>query len=120
MSGGISAIKGFDYQATVILGRLFDHFDRYGATAQVRPEGIDDFDLSWTANGIEHRRYEQIKKPTEDAEGNLNPTPWTLAAAIDGLLPYTIAHLSSNSHTQIWIAGDTVDFAVSALALLRQ
>ncbi|MGA8756611.1 MAG: hypothetical protein WB611_09800 [Stellaceae bacterium] len=26
MSGGISAIKGFDYQATVILSRLFDHY----------------------------------------------------------------------------------------------
>jgi hypothetical protein len=25
MSGGISAIKGFDYQATVILDRLLDH-----------------------------------------------------------------------------------------------
>jgi hypothetical protein len=30
MLGGISAIKGFDYQATVILDRLFDHFDRHG------------------------------------------------------------------------------------------
>jgi hypothetical protein len=28
MSGGISAIKGFDYQVT--LDRLFDHFDRRG------------------------------------------------------------------------------------------
>jgi hypothetical protein len=28
MSGGISAIKGFDYQSTVIIDRLFEHFDR--------------------------------------------------------------------------------------------
>src|SRR5882672_7271219 len=87
MSGGISAIKGFDYQATVILDRLFDHFDHHGPSAKARPEGIDDLDLSWNADTAEHRRYEQIKKPTEDRDGNLNPTPWTLAAAIEELLP---------------------------------
>ena len=46
MSGGISAIKGFDYQAIVILSRLFDHFDGHGASALARPEGIDDLDLT--------------------------------------------------------------------------
>ena len=61
MSNGISAIKGFDYQATVILDRLFEHFERYGTAAQVRPEGIDDLDLYWTVNSAEYRRYEQIK-----------------------------------------------------------
>ena len=48
MSNGIYAIKGFDYQATVILDRLFDHFDSNGPTARARPEGDDDLDLSWT------------------------------------------------------------------------
>jgi len=115
MSGGISAIKGFDYQATVILNRLFDHFDRHGSAAQARPEGVDDLDLSWTVDGSEYRRYEQIKKPTEDRDGNLNPTPWTLPAAIDELLPNTIAHLSGDSDTQVWIIGDEVDDAVNSL-----
>ena len=46
MTGGISAIKGFDYQATVILDRLFDHFEAHGATATVRPEGPDDLELA--------------------------------------------------------------------------
>ena len=59
----------------------------------MRPEGIDDLDLIWEAEGAEHRRYEQIKKPTEDRAGNLNPTPWTLARAIEELLPNTVAHL---------------------------
>ena len=40
MSDGISAIKGFDYQAVVILDRLFQHFDQHGAAAQVRPVGL--------------------------------------------------------------------------------
>ena len=115
MSGGISAIKGFDYQATVILNRLFDHFDRYGATAQARPEGIDDLDLIWVEGDTEHRRYEQIKKPQEDNDGKLKPTPWTLAAAIEKLLPNTVAHLSGNSDTQIWIVGDEVSDELSSL-----
>jgi hypothetical protein len=115
MSGGISAIKGFDYQATVILDRLFDHFDRHGPEAWVRPEEVDDLDLTWTADATERRRYEQIKKPTEDRDGNLNPTPWTLAAAIDELFPNTIDHLSGNNDEQIWIVGDQVDRALSSL-----
>jgi hypothetical protein len=115
MSGGISAIKGFDYQATVILDRLFDHFDSRGLTARARPEGVDDLDLSWTADGADHRRYEQIKKPAEDLDGNLNPTPWTLPAVVAQLLPNTIAHLSGNTDTQVWIVGDEVDDAVNQL-----
>jgi hypothetical protein len=115
MSGGISAIKGFDYQATVILDRLFDHFDRHGSVAQARPEGLDDLDLCWTEDVTEHRQYIQIKKPTEDLDGNLNPTPWTLSATVADLLPNTIRHLSGNSHRQVWILGDEVDDAVSSL-----
>jgi hypothetical protein len=115
MSGGISAIKGFDYQATVILDRLFQHFDLHGPSAQVRPEGIDDLDLIWTVGGAERCRYEQIKKPTEDIDGNLAPTPWTLAATITDLLPNTIAHLSGNNDTQVWIVGDDVETAVADL-----
>ncbi len=69
MSDGISAIKGFGYQAVVILSRPFDHFDRHGAAALARPEGIDDLDLIWEADGTEHRRYDEIKKPAEDNAG---------------------------------------------------
>ena len=115
MSGGISAIRGFDYQATVILDWLFDHFDRHGQAAHVRPEGVDDLDLSWTANGLEHRRYVQIKKPAEDQGGTPKPTPWTLARAVAELFPNTVAHLSGNNHTQIWVVGDVVDDALSSL-----
>jgi hypothetical protein len=115
MSNGISAIKGFDYQATVILDRLFDHFDRYGLAAQARPEGIDDLDLSWTADAAEYRRYEQIKKPREDSEGNLKPTSWSLSEAIDELLPNTVAHLTGNSYEQVWIVGDEIDDALRSL-----
>jgi hypothetical protein len=106
MPGGISAIKGFDYLAVVNLSRLFDCFDQHGASALARPEGIHDLDLAWEAGGAVHRRYEQIKKPTEDRAGNLNPTPWTLARAVDELLPNTISHLSRNDNSQVWIVGD--------------
>jgi hypothetical protein len=63
MSNGVNAIKGFDYQATVILDRLFDHFDHNGPQARARPEGADDLDLFWVKDAVEHRRYQQIKKP---------------------------------------------------------
>jgi hypothetical protein len=69
MSNDVNAIKGFEYQATVILDRLFDHFDRHGPSARVRPEGIVDLDLCWTEGGIDCRHYLQIKKPREDNDG---------------------------------------------------
>ncbi len=115
MSGGISAIKGFDYQATVILDCLFDHFDRHGSTVTVRPEGTDDLDLFWTAGVIEHRHYIQIKKPKEDEEGHFNPSPWTLNAAVVKLFPNTILHLMGNQDTQAWILGDEVVAELSSL-----
>ena len=120
MSNGIHAIKGFDYQATVILDRLFDHFNRNGATARARPEGGDDLDLSWTKDAVEHRRYEQIKKPREDSQGNLKPRPWTLSEVVDELLPNTIVNLSNNSYQQVWIVGDEVSDEVKSLVSSRE
>ncbi|MGN5796655.1 hypothetical protein ACNQOT_03005 [Acinetobacter baumannii] len=109
MSGGISAIKGFDYQATVILDCLFDLFDKYGSSAYVRPEGEDDLDLTWVDNCVEYRQYIQIKKPTETNNGLLNPTPWTLTSAANELFPNAILHLTNNNYEQIWILGDEAD-----------
>jgi hypothetical protein len=115
MSNGINAIKGFDYQATVILDRLFDHFEHNGPEARVRPEGADDLDLSWTKDAVEHRQYEQIKKPREDNQGNRTPKAWSLSEVVEELLPNTIAHLSGNDHKQVWIVGDEVNDEVRSL-----
>uniref|UniRef100_UPI001177C0DD hypothetical protein n=1 Tax=Crenothrix polyspora TaxID=360316 RepID=UPI001177C0DD len=109
MSGGISAIRGFDYQATVILDILFDHFDQHGLTAQVRPEGVDDLDLHWTDAVEECRQFIQIKKPRENNNGDRNPSPWSLSEAINELFPNTIKQLNGNGYTQIWIVGDDVN-----------
>lgn len=114
--GGIHAIRGFDYQATVILDRLLAHFDAHGAGATARPEGTDDLDLAWIAtDGVLHRRFEQIKKPREDRD--LNPTgrPWTLAAVAGDLLPDALFHLEGNTHEQVWILGDEVEDEVTTL-----
>jgi hypothetical protein len=94
MSGGIHAIKGFDYQATVILDLLFEHFDQHGVSARARPEGLDDLDLSWIEGIAPRRLYIQIKKPTEDVDGNRTPSPWKLSNASRELLPNSLAHLS--------------------------
>ena len=115
MSNGVIAIRGFEYQATVILDRLFDHFDRNGPTARVRPEGDDDLDLYWTENQVERRHYLQIKKPREDDEGNLRPRPWTLSDAVTELLPNTVRHLRGNRHEQTWIIGDVAADDLQAL-----
>lgn len=112
--GGIHAIRGFDYQATVILDRLFAHFDAHGAGATARPEGIDDFDLAWNAaNGVQRRRFEQIKKPREDRDLNQTGRAWTLAAVARDLLPDALSHLEANTHEQVWILGDEVDAEVA-------
>ncbi len=115
MSGGISAIRGFDYQSTVILDLLFDHFDHHGPGASVRPEGDDDLDLRWTEAGTTRRRFVQIKKPTEDAQASPKPSPWTLSDVVRDLLPDAIAHLAGNDYEQIWILGDAVVAAVREL-----
>jgi hypothetical protein len=39
------------------------------AAALARPEGINDLDLIWEADGTEHRRYNEIKKSAEDNAG---------------------------------------------------
>lgn len=78
MSGGIQALRGFDYQATVILDRLFAHFDEHGIHGTARPEGRDDLDLAWvTADGSQHQRFEQIKKRGEDRDINPTGAAWT-------------------------------------------
>ncbi len=108
MSGGISAIRGFDYQATVILDLLFDHFERHGPTASVRPEGEDDLDLRWTEAGVERRRFVQVKKPTEDALARPNPSLWTPAKIVRELLPDALTRLTGNGYEQTWVLGDAV------------
>ncbi|MEK1972780.1 hypothetical protein WOB87_06695 [Vibrio parahaemolyticus] len=115
MSGGISAIKGFDYQATVILDKLFQHFEQYKSCAKARPEGLDDLDLSWNDDGTEHKQFIQIKKPAESNSGEPKPTPWTLSLIAKELLPNAIKNLSGNDHTQLWIVGDSVNDSVSLL-----
>lgn len=108
MSGGISAIRGFDYQATVILDLLFDHFDHYGSSASVRPEGEDDLDLRWIEAGVHRRCFVQVKKPTEDAQALPNPSIWSLLDVTRGLLPDAVARLEGNGHYQVWVLGDEV------------
>jgi hypothetical protein len=115
MSGGISAIRGFDYQATVILDLLFEHFEHHGLGASVRPECEDDLDLRWTDAGVDRRRFVQVKKPTEDAQARPNPSPWSLADVVRDLLPDAFARLADNDHEQVWVLGDAVAAPVREL-----
>ena len=115
MSNGIHAIKGFDYQATVILDVILGHFKHHGVTAQVRPEGDDDLDLHWTEGTVPCLQHLQIKKPREDDAGNRKPLPWSLAQVVDEILPNTIAHLEGTSATQVWILGDEIHEDVQSL-----
>jgi len=108
MSGGISAIKGFDYQSTVILDLLFPFFDKYKESGQVRPEGLDDLDLQWLNGESKQRHYIQIKKPREDQYGVLKPRPWSLTEAINELFPNAIDNLNGNAHNQTWLFGDDI------------
>ncbi|MHB9112956.1 MAG: hypothetical protein ACYC4D_10110 [Thermoleophilia bacterium] len=115
MSGGISAIRGFDYQATVILDLLFHHFEHHGPSASVRPEGEDDLELRWTDADVDRRCFVQVKKPKEDALARPNPSPWSLADIVRELLPDALVHIADNNDEQIWVLGDTVDALVRRL-----
>ncbi len=121
MSGGISALRGFDYQATVILDRLLSHFEEHGAGASVRPEGVDDLDLTWTdTDGSLEQRFEQIKKLREDQDVQPTGDAWTLAEVASDLIPSAIAHLVGNACQQVWILGDRVDSEVTSLVAAGQ
>lgn len=74
MSDGISAIRDFGHQATVILDLLFDHCDRHGPKAFVRPEGEDDIDMRGGEVGVDRRCFVQVKNPTEDAHALPKPS----------------------------------------------
>ncbi|MET4374126.1 hypothetical protein ABIA99_006854 [Bradyrhizobium sp. LB12.1] len=82
MANGVIAIRGFDYQATIILEALFDHFEAHGPDAKVRPEGQDDLDLHWTEGVGPRLRHIQVKKPREDSYGNRQPAAWTLSEIV--------------------------------------
>lgn len=115
MSGGRIAISGFDYQATVILDQLFDHFDKHAGDARARPEGKDDLDLLWTENGRHRRRHVQIKKPRETDQGLIKNQPWRLSEVAHELLPNTLDQLATSDSQQAWILGDSVQANVRRL-----
>ncbi|MDI3288365.1 AAA family ATPase [Polyangium sp. 15x6] len=114
MDGGIHALKGFIYQATVILDVLLPHFAAHPG-ARARPEGADDLVLEWSENGRQRCEYIQIKKPSEDDSGHLKLEPWNLRKVTQTLLPDAIVHLRGNEHVQRWILGDDVEPEVRAL-----
>lgn len=115
MAGGISAIRGFDYQATVILDLLFQHFESHGPGAIVRPEGKDDLDLRWTEAGAERHRFIQVKKPTEDALARPKPSCWSLADVVRDLLPKVLTRLADNDDQQYFVLGDSIAAPVRTL-----
>jgi len=108
MSGGETAIRGFDYQATVILDEIMTHFAAWGADGFVRPEGEDDLDLFEGLGPIRNVVHVQIKKPRQNATGELSPSAWTIAEAVGELLPQSVVRLARPFCRQVWILGDKV------------
>ena len=109
VSGGIHAIRGFNYQDTVILDILMTHFQEHGASSSVRPEGIDDLELTWIApGGAVQKRFVQVKKPREDAATKPTDSPWSLGEVTRELIPGTLGRLEGNSWKQHWILGDAL------------
>ena len=117
MSGGIHAKRGFNYQDIVVLDLLTTHFDEHGPSGRVRPEGIDDLELTWTtSDGAFQKQFVQIKKPREDAATNPTNKPWTLADITRELIPGTVLRMKGNTWKQLWILGDR--FSADARSLL--
>ena len=107
MSGGVHAKRGFNYQDTVVLDLLITHFDEHGSSCSVRPEGLDDLELTWeTSDGPVRKRFVQVKKPREDSATTPKRTPWTLADITRELMPGALLRLKGNTWEQHWILGD--------------
>lgn len=111
MTGGISAIRGFDFQATVILDLLLQHFEQFGAAAWARPEGTDDLDLD---DGLGNQTFFQIKKRHENLAGEAVGDIWSLNDASD-LLKKSLERLRGNAHRQIWLLGGDASDELRAL-----
>lgn len=111
MTGGISAIRGFDFQATVILDLLLQHFEQFGAAAWARPEGTDDLDLD---DGLGNQTFFQIKKRHENLAGEAVGDVWSLNDASD-LLKKSLERLRGNAHRQVWLLGDDASDELRAL-----
>ena len=117
MSGGLHAKRGYNYQDIVTLDLLLTHFAKHGASATVRPEGVDDLELSWKdSEGTILTRFVQAKKPREDQATNPINRPWTLADVTRDLIPDSFAHLMGNCWQQDWVLGD--DLSADAFRLL--
>lgn len=111
MSGGLFAIRGFDFQATVILDLLIRHFDAFGPAAWARPEGTDDLDLD---DGLGNQTFFQIKKRHEDLAGKAMGSVWSLNDAYE-LLTKSLERLRGNAHRQVWLLGDDASDELRAL-----
>jgi len=118
MSGGETAIRGFDYQATVILDEIMTHFGTWGEDGFVRPEGEDDLDLFEGLGPIRNVVHVQIKKPRQNATGELSPSAWTIAEAVGELLPQSIERLARPFCRQVWILGDKVSSDLASVIAL--
>ena len=106
VSGGISAIQGFDYQAVTTLDVLLCWFEQQ-SFIRARPEGVDDLTVEFKTDlGIRQNHY-QIKKPSE-ASGKPTGTAWTISDIVTQLLLPTIARLEDNTDHQEWILGDPI------------
>jgi hypothetical protein len=111
MSGGVTAIEGFDYQAIVILELSLEHFERHPG-GSVRPEGKDDASLLCVDQSREI--FVQVKKPSRSGAGTLTCERWSIAEA-SKLLEDALAKLSDPNAEQWWVLGDSVDDELAKL-----
>jgi hypothetical protein len=112
MSGGVTAIEGFDYQAIVILGLSLEHFERQPG-GSVRPEGRDDASLLCV--GSSRVVFVQVKKPSRSDDGDFTGKSWRVAAAASALLEDTIVKLRDPNAEQWWVLGDSIDAELAEL-----
>jgi hypothetical protein len=105
VSGGRSAILGFEYQVVVTLDILLFWFEK-DASILARPEGDDDFTIQ-VLSDIPYRHQYQVKKPRETS-GEISGKAWTLTEVASELLLGTFQKLEGNQDQQTWVLGDPI------------
>jgi len=113
MSNGRHALNGFEYQITVNLDLILQHFKDSTEDVLIYPEDEDDLVIINNRNNI--KSFYQIKKPKEYDNGKLKNEQWSLHSIAREILPGTFDRLAGNIHQQIWILGDTVSEEVKKL-----
>lgn len=108
---GYHALKGFEYQTTVSLYLMLEYFHNKKDDILIRPEGKDDLVVTFG----NRNDYIQIKKPRENAAGELTNKIWSISEIARDILISSYSRIADTQDRQIIVLGDKVDSEITLI-----